>query len=303
VLSLAKKLALKVHLSTQASVSNFKSLEWFAKQGVSRIVLARECTLEQIKKIINQIRKKSIKCEIETFIHGAMCVSLSGRCFLSQYSFKKSANRGECIQPCRREYLIKDKQEGEEYLLGEDYVLSPKDLCTIDFIDDLIESGISSFKIEGRIRSSEYVKIVTESYRQAIDAFFAGKLNKPLKEKLKAKLGSVYNRGFSSGFYFGQSKDAVSRRLEQTCEKIYLGEVKKFFKKISVAEIELQNAGLEKGEELLFSGKSTPAQFCVAKELQVDRQFVDFAKKGSFVGVKLPFYVKPNDKVFIWRKK
>ena len=176
VFSIAKELGLKIHLSTQASISNFLALKNYCQQGTKRVVLARENSLSDIKAIASKIKKEKLTCQIETFIHGAMCLSVSGRCFLSEYSFSKSANRGECIQPCRREYIIYDTQGDCQYLAGKDYLLSPKDLCTIDFIDKLIEAGIDAFKIEGRIRSPEYVRVVTSAYRRAIDAYFSGKL-------------------------------------------------------------------------------------------------------------------------------
>ena len=303
VLSLAKKLNLRIHLSTQASVSNVEALKFFVKSGARRIVLARECTLQDIKQIINHIKKKKIRCEIETFIHGAMCISISGRCFLSLYSFGKSANKGECLQPCRREFLIKDSDAESEYILGRDYVLSPKDLCTIDFIDELIKSGVHAFKIEGRMRSPEYIKVVTAAYREAIDSFYKGKLSEALKKRLKKKLKTVYTRGFSNGLYFGNDKKSTSRKLEHLYEKVFLAKVLKFYKKISVAEILIQNESLNKGERLLFMGKNTPAQFAVADQLQRDHVFVDEVKKGQRAGIKLPFTVKPKDKVFLWRKK
>jgi putative protease len=173
VLELCNRLKIPIHLSTQASVTNLESLRsYYKKFKIKRAVLARELSLEQIKGIIKKIKKNKLKVEIETFVHGAMCVSVSGRCFLSQEVFNKSANRGECLQPCRRKYIIKDSEEKHEFLIGEDYVLSPKDLCTIEILDKLVDAGIDSFKIEGRNRSAEYVKVVTEVYRQAIDAIF-----------------------------------------------------------------------------------------------------------------------------------
>jgi len=303
VFSLAKELGLEIHLSTQASVSNFLALKNYHSQGIKRVVLARENTLSDIKNIIRRIKKEKINCEIEAFIHGAMCISISGRCFLSEYSFSKSANRGECIQPCRREFILSDTQGDSQYIAGRDYILSPKDLCTIDFIGDLIEAGISGFKIEGRIRSPEYTKTVTSVYRRAIDSFFCGKLNKALKEKLKKELGTVYNRGFSSGFYWGEPQESVSRALENTYEKVYAGEVIKFYKKIKVAEIRATNEDLKKGEEILCVGKSTPASFAVIDDIQINHRFVDSIKRGEVGGVKLPFTVRNKDKVFIRRKK
>lgn len=303
VFSLAKELGLPIHLSTQASISNIKALEFFSGLGVRRIVLARECTLSDINEMVEYIKKGNIPCEIEAFIHGAMCVSISGRCFLSQYSFGKSANKGECLQPCRRQFFITDKEKEINYILGEDYILSPKDLCTIDFIGDLINTGIKAFKIEGRVRSPEYIKVVVSVYRKAIDSFFEGELSNSLKESLKEQLGTVYNRGFSNGFYFGQPQDAFSKQLEHNHEKVFLGEVKKFYKKISVAEILIRNESLIKGDSIIFIGKNTPVCFATAEELQKNHIFVDKAEKGEFIGLKLPFTVKPNDKVFLWRKK
>ena len=303
VLSLAKELGLNIHLSTQASVSNFLALKHYNQYGVKRIVLARECGLSEIKRMVSKIKKEKINCQIEAFIHGAMCISISGRCFLSQYSFSKSANRGECIQPCRREFNIVDNERDAEYVIGKDYLLSPKDLCTIDFLDILIKSGINAFKIEGRMRSPEYISVVTSVYRRAIDAYFQNKLNDAFKDRLKKELQAVYNRGFSTGFYLGKPKDSVSRVLEHTYEKVYIGQVKKFYKKISVAEIEVLNKALKKNDRILCVGKKTPASFAKVNDIQINHEFVGVIKRGEIAGVKLPFIVRRNDKVFLWKKK
>ena len=186
-------------ISTQGSVSNSLAASVYKKLGAVRIVLARECSLDEIKKI-----RENTDLEIEAFIHGAMCIAISGRCFMSHHLFDKSANRGECIQPCRREFEVYDTATDKSILIGEDYVLSPKDLCTIEFIDQLIEAGIDSFKIEGRKRSPEYVDKTVTVYRKAIDLYFKEKLTREKKEDLLKKLGMVYNRGFSAGFYFGK---------------------------------------------------------------------------------------------------
>lgn len=303
VFSIARELGLKIHLSTQASVSNFLALKDYALRGVKRVVLARECNIQDIKNIISQIKKQNLDCEVEVFIHGAMCLSLSGRCFLSQYSFSKSANRGECLQPCRREYLIVDTQGECQYVAGQDHILSPKDLCSIDFIDKLIELGVDSFKIEGRNRSAEYILVVTSVYRKAIDAYFKGKLTKSLKNRLKKELSAVYNRGFSDGFYQGAPASLPSRILENSYEKIYLGEVIKFYKKIGVAEICLRKGSLKKGTQILCVGKNTPASFAKVENIQINHKFVENLEKGERGGIKLPFVVKPKDKIFIWQKK
>ena len=301
VLSMARDLKLRIHLSTQASVSNFKAVLSYAKLGVKRIVLARECSISDIKKIIAAIKKERLKCEIETFIHGAMCISISGRCFLSYYSFGESANRGRCLQPCRREFIIKEKQGGSEYVLGKDYILSPKDLCTIDFIDSLIGAKIDAFKIEGRMRSPEYIKVVTSVYRRAIDAFYENRLTESLKKGLKRELRNVYNRGFSDGFYFKSPDGDISRRLDHLYKKVFLGEVKRYYPKISVAEIIVQAGSLKKGSKLLFMGKNTSVQFQTASEIQQEHRYVTCVKKGELAGVKVSFKVKAGDKVYLWR--
>jgi len=301
VMSMARQSGLKVHLSTQASVANSEAFKFYSGLGVNRIVLARECTLAQTKDIISQIEASGLNCEIETFVHGAMCVSVSGRCFLSSYSFGKSANKGECQQPCRREFMIKDVDEGKEYIIGQDYLISPKDLCTIEFIDQLIEAGVHSFKIEGRMRSVEYIKEVVGAYRQAIDAYFKKELTNSLKVRLKDRLYRVYNRGFSSGFYFGPPEDWTSSQFQKSYEKVFIGEVTNFYNRISVAEVIIRSGQLRKGDRILFIGKHTPASYADALELQQQHQYVEEVHKGESVGIKLPFKVRRNDQVFLWR--
>ncbi|MFZ2412115.1 MAG: peptidase U32 family protein [Candidatus Methanoperedens sp.] len=303
VLQIAKEYDIPVHLSTQASVSNFPSLRFFSELGIKRIVLARECSLADIKKMTAQIKKHRLVCQLEAFVHGAMCVSVSGRCFLSQHFFKKSANRGECLQPCRREYLIKDAVRGDEYVLGQDYVLSAKDLCTIDFVDQLIKAGVSSFKIEGRMRSPEYVQVVTSAYRQAIDAFFKGKLTVTLKKSLRKKLETVFTRGFETGFYLGSPQDIGSPAGLHGKEKVYLGEVTNYYHRIGVAEVLLRSDRVRVGDEILIFGKTTAACFSRVSELQIEHRDVKTASKGALVGIKLASPVKPHDKVFLWRKR
>jgi len=303
IFSIASKLGLRIHLSTQASISNREAVSFFSKLGVKRIVLARECSLEDIKAITGDIAKRRIPCEIETFIHGAMCVSISGRCFLSEYSFGKSANKGQCLQPCRREYHISDVEGEVSYRMGRDYVLSPKDLCSIDFLEKLIASGTRAFKIEGRMKSAEYVKVVTSVYRRAIDASFEGNFSESLKKDLMEELKTVYNRGFSEGFIFGAPFKEISKGGEHTHEKVFVGEVTKFFKKISVARIKIFDHPLKIGDTLLFIGKNTPARKVLVDQMQYKYKPRKRAIRGEEVGVKLPFLVRLNDKVFLWRQK
>ncbi|MFH1479410.1 MAG: U32 family peptidase [Candidatus Omnitrophota bacterium] len=301
VLELAKKIKLPIHLSTQASVSNFEALRHYARLGVKRVVLARETSLSDIKDIAKNIKKEKLDCDIEAFIHGSMCVSLSGRCFLSHDAFRESANRGRCIQPCRRKYLIKDIEEkGNDFIVGEDYILSPKDLCTIDFIDQLIGSGISAFKIEGRIRAPEYVKEATSVYREAIDLYYRGGLTKSKKAFLKDRLSKVFNREFTDGFYYNRPKDTGAARRPSK-KKIFLGDVVNFYSDKSVAAIRICNDKVKKGEEVLIYGETTPARYVKIEEMHIDRKPVNSAKKGDEVGIKLSFKARRNDKVFIER--
>lgn len=303
VIALAKETGLCVHLSTQASCANSKAAMAFALLGVSRIVLARECSLSDIARIRAALDRAGSPLEIEVFVHGAMCVSVSGRCFLSELTFDKSANRGECIQPCRREYRIVDRDGEAEYDLGRDYVLSPKDLCTIGFLDAVIATGAACFKIEGRMRSPEYAAATVACYRRAIDAHASGTLTDALKKELTGELEKVYNRGFSDGFYRGEPEAWHSRRLAHTHEKYMVGTVKKFFAKISVAEVEVTAYGISPGDELLFMGQKTPVLRVTDYSMQIDGVPVDVVPKGMRVGIKTPTAVRAGDKVFVWRKK
>lgn len=303
VFAIAKELGLSIHVSTQASISNISALEFYAGLGAKRVVLARECTLARIKEIKSQAEEKNISCGIEAFIHGAMCLSISGRCFMAYYTHGQSANRGECTQPCRREYEIKSVEGDENFIIGRDYVMSPKDLCTIDFIDQLIDAGIDSFKVEGRMRSPEYARVVTKVYREAIDAHLEGRLNDDLKSAMKERLAQVYNRGFSNGFYFGKPDGAKSDQLGHVYEKVYVGEVKKYYKKISVVDILVRTGRLKKGEEILFIGKTTPACMATIEEMQQNNVFVDEVGRGQHAGIKILFKANPKDKVFLWKRR
>jgi U32 family peptidase len=296
VINEANKLNIPIHISTQASLANFEAIKSLKKQykNIQRVILARELSLDQIGSIIQKLKKEKINVEIETFIHGAMCVSVSGRCFLSQEVFGKSANRGECLQPCRRMYTIKDVEENHEFSVGGEYVLSPKDLCTIKIIDKLLSSGIACFKIEGRNRSPEYVKVVTEVYRQAID-------NKKInKQALFNKLKEVYNRGFSEGFYMGKPINEWSKKYgsQATKKKIYIGLVNNFYKKHNVAEIKVESHGLKVGDHLMIQGHKTGVIEQTITSMQIEHKEVKQIKKGR-IGIKLEKSSRENDKVFV----
>ncbi len=295
VLAIAKKNNMSVHISTQASVANSLAIKEYEKLGVSRVILARECSLEQI-------RNMKTGLEIESFIHGAMCVAVSGRCFMSQYLYGKSANRGECIQPCRRKYKVKDPETGEELELDNHYVMSPKDLCTIDIIDKLIESNISSFKIEGRNRSPEYVKTTVKVYREAVEAHKNGLLTPKLKHKLKEELRTVYNRDFSSGFYLSTPINQWSDSYGSKATKVkeYIGKVTNYYKKPEVAEIKIETSGLNVGDEILIQGPTTGSMEIKVDSIQLNDSPVKKAYKGQVIGLPAGL-TRKNDKVYTFR--
>jgi len=300
VIQEANKLKIPVHLSTQASISNAKAAEFLYKNlNIKRIVLARELNLNQIQEIKNSIPK----LEIETFIHGAMCMAISGRCFLSQESFNKSANRGLCLQNCRHEYIVKDTEEDIEYEVENNYIFSSKDLCTIEFIDKLIEANITAFKIEGRNKSPEYVKIVTGCYREAIDAYFSKKYSKELVAKLLKKLKTVYHRDFYSGYYLGKEIKnwQTTEHAENKAEKVKhnLGIVDNYYSKVKAATIKLQANSLKIGDELIIIGNKTGVLIQKVKSMQKNNKSIEKAKQGEFIAVLVDKPVKIGDKVYI----
>ncbi len=288
-------------VSTQASVSNSISAKLYKDLGAVRVVLARECSLEQIKEI-----RQNSDLEIEAFVHGAMCVAVSGRCFMSHHLFGKSANRGECIQPCRREFEIYDPSIKKSLIMGEDYVLSPKDLCTIEFVDELIEAGIDSFKIEGRKRSPEYVARSVEVYRKAIDDYFAGKYDDDKKKASLKALEEVYNRGFSAGFYYNipSSKDyADIYGSKASTRKIYIGKVLNYYKVPKIAYIKLEAGNLKLSDELFIIGPTTGVVHIKLSELFVDDNPAEEALKGSKITFPCESRLRPSDSVYLIEKK
>lgn len=312
VLDLALKYKIEPFISTQMSVANSASLAFlFEKFAIRRFVLARECTLDEIvaikKNLGDRLGADAEKIEIEVFAHGAMCVSVSGRCFLSQFHFNKSGNRGECRQPCRREYIISEIRDGKEFVLGQDYVMSPKDLCSMPFLEKLLATGVNSLKIEGRGRSPEYVSTVVSCYREFIDFYYDHHheegfeiLAQELKERSMIKLNSVFNRGFSDGFFFGRQIEEWSggNGSKATHRKVHVGVVTNFYKKVMVAEIKVEGAGFAPGDELMFQGLATGVVTLKVESIEVELQQIEAAQKDSMVGVKLSGIVRPNDKVY-----
>lgn len=311
VIELAKKIGLEVFLSTQASVSNAISISTlFKKFGIKRFVLARECTLAQMKSIrlgLNKIlgKKDAGKITLEVFAHGAMCISISGRCFLSQFQCGKSANRGECLQPCRREYTIKS-EKGEELLLGTNYVLSPKDLCTLPFLEKLIEAGANSLKIEGRNRNPEYVYASTYAYRKVRDFYFQNKDRENfekefsvLKTELTESLKNVFYRGFSEGFYMGKPIGDWSSSGNFAYEKkSILGCVTNFYSNISVAQIRVDVGSVSVGDEIQIEGNSSGFNRIKITDMRVNDKLSSKAKKGESFCIKTTIPLKRNDRVY-----
>ena len=283
-------------ISTQASLSNSSAVKFYENLGAARVVLARECTLDKIREI-----KAKSNIEIETFVHGAMCVAVSGRCFMSHELFGKSANRGECLQPCRREFEVKDKDESGSLVLGEDYVMSPKDLCTIEIIDKLIESGIDSFKIEGRKRAPEYISKVVSTYRQAIDLYFEGKLTQEIKSNFVTELEKVYNRGFSTGFYLGtpSTKDFANiYGSAATTKKSYVGKVVNYYKKSNIVSVKLEADTMSVGETIYIIGNTTGTIELKIDQLMLDEKELIVGEKGTEITFKCGELVRPNDRIY-----
>jgi U32 family peptidase len=313
VIGAARSLGLPVFASTQMSVSNsFAMLELYRQFGIRRFVLARECSIDDIKKIRQSLCKalgaQAREIVIEVFAHGAMCVSVSGRCFLSQFEHGKSANRGECLQTCRREFIVCDKLRGHELALGNQYILSPKDLCVLPFIERLIDAGAASFKIEGRSRSPEYVATVTGAYRRAVDFYVDHRAEpefKPrfdaLKHELLGELARVYNRGFSSGFYLGKPIDQwheVEGSIATT-RKEYAGLVTNFYKQHGAAEIRVESNEFAPGDEIMFQGATTGVFSQTVAAIEINHIRVDRARKGASVAVKTDRQVRRGDKVYV----
>jgi len=300
MLNIANKHEIPIHLSVQANVTNSEALKVYKELGVTRAVLSRELSLEDIKNI-----KRSSPIEIETFVHGAMCVAISGRCFLSSYFYDRNANCGECLQPCRQEWILNSTEEKQLILsqpedndIEKSRLLSPKDMCMIEHIPELIEAGIDAFKIEGRARAPDYVSTVTNCYSDAIKLYENGLWDQSSKElipKWKEELKSVFNRGFDTGFYFRTPKK-TSLDNQATYKKVDIGQVTNFYKKINVAEIKLWDT-LEVGDTIIIQGNKTGSVSEKVSSMQIDGKNIDKVSNYS-VGIKLENVVRENDHVY-----
>ena len=311
-----RKIGLEVHISTQLSISNSESLRFYS-QFADVVVLARELNLDQVRKIGDTIGRDHIcgpsgrPVRIEMFAHGALCMAVSGKCYLSLHSYGASANRGSCYQVCRRGYEVTDLETGNQLLVDNKYIMSPKDLCTIEFMDKIIASGVKVFKIEGRARSAEYVKRCASCYRRAADAVCDGTYSPELAAELKTELAEVFNRGFWDGYYqgayLGQWSEVYGSQATRT--KIYCGKITNWFDRIGVAEISVESVPVHRGDRLMVTGATTGVVEFDASDLRVNLEAAEVAGKGVRCSVAVDPSICPDgklrrgDKVFIWKEK
>lgn len=305
VINYARKAGMEVHLSTQLNISNYEALKFYS-QWAEVAVLARELNLDQVRHIYDQISSNDLRgpsgtrIKLEIFIHGALCMAISGKCYLSLHENNTSANRGNCYQTCRKSYLVTEKESGYELEVDNEFIMSPKDLCTIDFLDRIIESGARVLKIEGRARSPEYVKTVSACYNEAVNSIIEGTYTAEKAAEWKNRLSEVFNRGFWDGYYLGRKLGEWNTRYgsSATKRKIYIGKVTNYFSKLNVAEIKLENGDLNKGDALLITGPTTGAFDYVADEIRVDLKVTDKALKGEYCSVKTDTVLRRSDKVY-----
>ncbi|MFA6744900.1 MAG: peptidase U32 family protein [Bacteroides graminisolvens] len=305
VMNFARSIGQEVHLSTQLNITNIESLKFYALFA-DVVVLARELNLDQVAEIYRQIKEENIcgpngeLIRIEMFCHGALCMAVSGKCYLSLHEMNSSANRGACMQVCRRGYTVRDKDTDVELEIDNEYIMSPKDLKTIHFMNKMMDAGVKVFKIEGRARGPEYVKTVVECYKEAIQACVDGQFT---DEKIAAwdeRLRTVFNRGFWDGYYLGQRLGEWSKNYgsEATEKKVYVGKGIKYFSNIGVAEFQVEAAELKVGDKILITGPTTGAVYATLDEARVDLKPVDTVKQGERFSFKIADKIRPSDKLF-----
>lgn len=305
VIAYARQIGMEVHISTQINITNIETVKFYSLFA-DTMVLSRELSLSQVKKITSQINKEQIKgpggklVEIEIFGHGALCMAVSGKCYLSLHSHNSSANRGACKQNCRKKYTVIDQESGFEIEIDNEYMMSPKDLCTIDFLDQVIDSGVKVLKIEGRGRAPEYVATVTKCYREAIDAIASGSFTKEAVAEWMKKLETVYNRGFWSGYYLGQKLGEWSDNpgSNATQKKVYIGKGRHFYPKTKIGEFEIEAYSLNVGDKILIQGPTTGSQEAEVSSMMVDDIPAQEAKKGDILTLPIGFKIRPSDKLY-----
>lgn len=307
VINYAFSRGIEIHLSTQLNITNIESLKFYS-QWADVAVLARELNIDQVRHIYDSIRKQDIRgpkgdlIKIEMFVHGALCMAISGKCYLSLHENNKSANRGECYQTCRKSYIATGKESGYELEIDNEYIMSPKDLCTIGFLDKLIDAGVKVLKIEGRARSAEYVKEVSKCYDEAVNAIAEETFTTEKTDEWKARLATVFNRGFWDGYYLGQKMGEWNTNYgsSATKRKLYIGKITNYFTKLNVAEIKLENGDLKKGDTILITGPTTGVVEYTADEIRVDLKVTEIALKGELCSIKTEDYLRRSDKVYKW---
>ena len=305
VLMYARDIGMEVHLSTQLNITNTESLKFYA-QFADVVVLARELNLSQVASIHKDIIEQQIKgpsgelVRIEMFCHGALCMAVSGKCYLSLHEKDLSANRGACNQICRRGYIVKDKESEIELEIDNEYIMSPKDLKTIHFMNKIMDAGVHVFKIEGRARGPEYVRIVTSCYKEAVEAYCNDTFSQEKIDVWDEKLATVFNRGFWDGYYLGRRLGEWTHRYGSgaTKRKVYVGKAIKHFGNIGVAEFLVEAQSVKTGDELLITGPTTGAVFLTAEDIRVDLKRVDEAVKGTHFSIKTPEKIRPNDQLY-----
>ena len=303
----ARSIGVEVHLSTQLNISNVEALRFYA-QFADVVVLARELNMEQVARIYRAIEEENIvgpagkPIRIEMFCHGALCMAVSGKCYLSLHEMNHSANRGGCMQICRRSYNVTDRETGEELAIENQYIMSPKDLKTIHFLNKLVDAGVRVFKIEGRARGPEYVSTVVSCYNEAIEACLNDTFTDERIEEWDTRLATVFNRGFWNGYYLGQRLGEWSKNYgsSATKRKEYVGKGVKYFSNLGVAEFLLESGELSVGEEILITGPTTGALFVVVEEIRVALKSVDKVTKGQHFSIKLDRKIRPSDKLYKW---
>lgn len=305
VMSYCNKVGQEVHLSTQLNISNIEALRFYA-QFADVVVLARELNMEQVTDIYRQVEEEHIcgpggqLIRIEMFCHGALCMAISGKCYLSLDNVGRSANRGECMQLCRRSYLVTDRETGTELEVDNKYIMSPKDLKTVRFIDRMMRSGVRVFKIEGRARGPEYVYTVIKCYKEAIRSVLEGTFTEEKKDEWDSRLAAVFNRGFWDGYYQGQTLGEWNTNYgsSATERKVYIGKGVKYFSKLGVAEFTVEASDLSVGDKLLITGPTTGVVYLDAEEIRLETDPVQTAPKGTHASIRVPVKVRPSDKLF-----
>ena len=308
-ISYARKVGVEVHISTQCNITNTEALRFYAPWA-DVCVLARELSLDQVKAISQTIEAENITgpagkpVRIEMFCHGALCMAVSGKCYLSLHEMNSSANRGECTQICRRSYTVTDNETGEQLAIDNKYIMSPKDLKTIHFLDRMVDAGVTVFKIEGRARGPEYVYNTVRAYSQALEAIADGTYTDEKARQWDEDLAKVFNRGFWDGYYLGQRLGEWSSKYGSSATRVkkYIAKGVKTFSKLGVAEFMLEAGTLSVGDEVIISGPTTGAIFLTIEEIQVDCKPVAKAVKGQSFSIKVPGKIRPSDRMYLWEK-